>query len=38
MCSKQDFLGEDTKVTTIAGLFGKKVTYNDQGSNPSEDK
>jgi hypothetical protein len=26
----QDFLGTST-VTTIAGLFGKKVTYNDQG-------
>jgi hypothetical protein len=27
----QDFLGERYKVTTIAGLLGKKVTYNDQG-------
>jgi ABC-type molybdate transport system substrate-binding protein len=27
----QDFLGPRYKVTTIAGLLGKKVTYNDQG-------
>lgn len=27
----QDFLGEKYKVTTIAGLLGKKVTYNNQG-------
>jgi hypothetical protein len=29
MCSK--ILGPRYKVTTIAGLLGKKVTYNDQG-------
>jgi exodeoxyribonuclease-5 len=27
----QDFLGEDYLVKTIAGLLGKKVTYNDEG-------
>lgn len=27
----QDFLGEGYKVTTIAALLGKKVTYNDNG-------
>lgn len=28
----QDFLGEKYKVTTIAGLLGKKVTYDDNGN------
>lgn len=27
----QDFLGEKYRVTTIAALLGKKVTYNDKG-------